>query len=209
MSCTEGGGPGQPDQSQRSSKTQSPSNHSSIQQQFAFAAGLAAAADMPVASADPSNNPQLSQPYSAAGLDKLPSQQDQQLPQDSNQQSASQSSPESAQGRAPQAQQDQRLDPWSEPDQPTQLSQQQVEQSQPDEDEKLEPEPSLTTSASASSNDSNTGSAKNGTATAGADESSTDAEAEVVDIEQMSFQQRIQAGLDCFRQAGHCDRIAT
>ena len=202
LPCAGGAEEKRSDQSGSSGKV-SASNPSSTQQQFAFAAGLAAAADMPVASADPDDNsyPQANQPNSAAELDRMSSQRDQQLEQDSTQQSGSQfshqSSYESLQGKDPQPQQDQQLDPWSEPYQSSRLSKQQGDRSQPAEGEKHETEPTLATSASANSNDGSTKSTNNGKATA--DDSDSVAEAEVVEIEQMSFHDRVQAGLDCFR----------
>lgn len=283
MFCAERSTDRQSGGSDSSDNMQPPSTPSSLQQQFAFAAGLAAAEDMPVAPPEPGEITQLSQVSSLTESKQLPAQQQQQQQQDeesgkqSSIQSAIQSEPESSsmerfdrqtngqingqsdgqthaqasgqtdgqtngqasghasaqtdgqtcgqangqtklpegqstgqsngqasmpQGQLPgkKSQQDVQLDPVQDAAQEL-FNQQQASISQPDQRDKFEAQRDMgatTTSAKRTSSSEASSSSSSSSNTAVGDDSSS-AEAEVVEIEQMSFSERLQAGLDCFR----------
>lgn len=195
--------PGKASGDEGSAKTrQAAGNPSSVQQQFAFAAGLAAADDLPLAT--PDETVQLRQVSSATESQQPPAQQEQlQRPESGgnlNKQSAFQSDSQPKQSSGDQTQQEQ-LNPGVDPDQQTGSIQQRDDRADPQQRDQSEAQLGSSPSTSASSASSRAGSSSNGSSSSsdfavGEDSS---ADAEVVEIEQMSFGERIQAGLDCFR----------
>lgn len=190
------------------SKMQASINPSSIQQQFAFAAGLATADDLPIAT--PSEIVQLSQVSSSTESKLPPTQQDTESDQQSNTQSASPSNlrPQQPMGRN---QQEGQLNPGDDPNQLTDVSQQPGDRAQPEQRGKSEaqlvsgPSPSgssVAGSSVAGSSASGGSGSGNGSSSSSSDSAvgeGSSADAEVVEVEQMSFGERLQAGLDCFR----------
>ena len=217
---------------------QLPSSPSSVQQQFAFAAGLAAAEELPLSTPDPAETTQLQQLNTLTEPEELPARQQQFQDDESAKQSTTQPEPRSGvassndrqldgqtdgqtdrqtltptgsdvqtdgQASVPKGQpsgksiqQDEQPDTAQDPDQQRELIYQRDDWSQPDQHVRGEAQQNMGPATSAESmGSSGTGSSNNSNNAGGDDISS--AEAEVVEIEQMSFGERLQAGIDCFR----------
>ncbi|KAL3162313.1 hypothetical protein ABBQ32_009999 [Trebouxia sp. C0010 RCD-2024] len=201
-----------------SAKMQASINPSSIQQQFAFAAGLATAEGLSIAT--PNETVLLSQVSSSTESRLPPTQQDPQLDQQSNTQPASQSSLQPEQAPVRRSQQEGQLNPGDDANQLTAVSQQPDDRAQPEQHDYSEaqlvsgPSPSgssvpgdsvagSSVAGSSGAGSSAAGGSSNGSSSSSSSYSAIDegssADAEVVEIEQMSFGERLQAGLDCFR----------
>ena len=226
----------QSDSVQYSANMQPPRNPSSVQQEFAFAAGLAAAEDVPLAIPDPAESTQLSQANSMTEPQQPPSQQQQRQDEENKQsitKSAPQSSPESNSTGQPDGQTDgqtngqtdrqidrqtlvpggtdgqasvakgqlsgdrnQKPDPVQDPSQQPELIREGQDKSwsQPDEHDRISRQNDSEAYAPAESSGSSAAGSSQSSTAVGDDSSSAE-----VDIEQMSFGERLQAGIDCFR----------
>ena len=215
----------QSDGGEYSASMQPPKSPLGVQQQFAFAAGLAAAEDVPLATPDPAEATQPSRANSMAEPQQLPAQQQQWQDEEDKQstQSASQARPESSTGQLNRlldgqtdgqtggqtdGQADRQPDgqtfiakaqhPGDRKQQPELNSEEQNSWSQPDERDSIKKEHDMEADTVAESMGSNAFGSSQSSSTAFGDDSSS-SEGEVVDIEQMSFGERLQAGIDCFR----------
>lgn len=233
-----------------SAKMQLPSSPSSVQQQFAFAAGLAAAEDLPISIPDPAGTTQLQQVNTLTEPEQLLAQQQQRQDETSDKQSSTQSASQSGVASSSNGQLDGQTDGQTDrqtnqqtanpqetdiqtdgqasmpkgqlsgefmqrderPDsaqgldqQPELINQQQDEWIQPDQQDRGKALRSMGPSASGESTGSSGAGSSQSSDNGGGDDS-TSAEAEVVEIEQMSFGERLQAGIECFRwlQHQHC-----
>lgn len=252
-----------------SANMQPPTAPSRVQQQFAFAAGLAAAEDMPIATPKSGDITQLRQVNSLTQSEQH-AQQHQQQDEESGKQSSTQSDLESSsigqlhgqtngqtngqtdgqtngqtdeqttgqtsgqtdgqtlvpegqtsgqslipegqsngqnngQASVPQVQlpgkknqQGVQLDPVQDPARQL-FNQQQDSISQPDQSDRFEAQRDMGASTSAEITGSNEASSSSSNSNTAPGDDSSSAEAEVVEIEHMSFSERLQAGLDCFR----------
>ena len=215
-----------------SARMQLPSSPSSIQQQFAFAAGLAAAEELPISTPDPAETTQLQQVNTLTEPEQLPAQQQQRQDEETDKQSSTQAEPQSGVASSNYGQLDGQTDRQSltprgtdvqtdgqaslpkgqlsgkngqqhgqpdsaqDPDQqPELIDRQQDDWSQPDRGEAQQNMGATTSTASMGSSGSGGSNSSNSD---GGDDSSS-AEAEIVEVEQMSFGERLQAGIDCFR----------
>lgn len=227
----------QSDGGEYSASMQPPKSPLGVQQQFAFAAGLAAAEDVPLATPDPAEATQPSRANSMTEPQQLPAQQQQWQDEEDKQstQSASQASPESSTGQLNRlldgqtdgqtggqtdGQTDRQADrqtdgladrqpdgqtfiakgqlPADRKQQPELNSEERNSWCQPDERDRIKTQHDTEVDTVAEGTGSNAfGSSQNSSTTFGDDSSSS--EGEVVDIEQMNFGERLQAGIDCFR----------
>ena len=216
-----------------SAKMQLPSSPSSVQQQFAFAAGLAAAEDLLISMPDPTGTTQLQQVNTLTEPEQLPARQQQRQDEESDKQSSTQSASQSGEASSSNGQLDGQIDgqinrktnrqtliprgtdaqtdgqlsgesiQQDEPDstqgpdqQPELFKQRQDEWSQPDQQERGKAQRSMGPSTSAESAESSGTGSRNSSNNGGGDDGTS---AEIVEIEQMSFGERLQAGIECFR----------